>query len=313
MKEKSAGRRRSIFLCIVIAALVLVMTVFFVRAERNALAKKAGNSLWKVTEYATVTPNQCMFYTVEDSRGRLAVIDGGFEEDADQVLSVIRAHGNHVYDWIITHPHPDHVGALNAILTQQSEGKLSDVVIDHIYTTKVNKKRYEETAHDYDGIDAFEKFYNLTNGRRELRYLEENDEEDILGLKMKVLHAWDSHVDELEQNLCNDGSLMFVLSGSKNRILFCGDTQKEMEQYIIPAHKSELKADYVQCGHHGNWGLSTDFYDIVSPRAAFMDAPSSILDDSTGTYDAPQLKQYFQNHGVTVFSLSDAPNMVEIK
>lgn len=268
-----------------------------------------GTPYWRITQYASVTGQQGMFYTIEDQDGNLAIIDGGYTEDADQVTGVIRAHHNHVTAWIITHPHPDHVGALNAILQKNAEDGRK-IRIDHIYTTKVNRKRYEATARPYDGIGSFETFYSLTEKLPELTYLQENDETDILGLHMKVLHAWDEHVDEQTKNLCNDGSLMFTLSGNNQRFLFCGDTQKEMEQYMIPAHQEELRADYVQCGHHGNWGLTTSFYDLVNPRVAFLDAPSYILNDRTGKFDGPALKQYFKEKGVTVYALKGAPHTV---
>ncbi len=279
----------------------------------NQTNGKNESAAWKITQYASVTGRQGMFYTIEDNSGRLAIIDGGYTADENQVLAIIRSHGNHVYDWIITHPHPDHVGALNAVLQGQAGGKLTGIRIDHIYTTRVNKERYEATAQDYDGIESFEMFYNLTDGKSNLTYLAENDTADILGLHMKVLHAWDSHVDELSRNLCNDGSLLFLLSGNKNRFLFCGDTQGEMEQYIIPAHQRELQADFVQCGHHGNWGLTTAFYDLVNPKVAFMDAPSYILNDTSGTYDGPELKRYFLNKKVTVYELTGAPNSIEMR
>lgn len=278
--------------------------------EENTKKPDGQTPFWRITQYASVTGQQSMFYTVEDEAGNLAIVDGGYEEDKDQVLGMIRLHHNHVTDWIITHPHPDHAGALNAILRENADGRIK---IDHIYTTKVNAQRYEETARDYDGIGTFYTFSSLTERMANLTFLSENDEADILGLKMKVLHAWDNHVDEETRNLLNDGSLMFLLIGNQNRFLFCGDTQKEMEQYIIPAHKEELKADFVQCGHHGNWGLSTEFYDLVNPKEAFLDAPSYIVNDTAGKYDAPALKSYFLERGITVHDFAHAPYTVKLE
>ena len=121
-----------------------------------------------------------------------------------------------------------------------------------------------------------------------------------------------SLVDTFENNQCNDGSLLFKLSGENESMLFCSDVQKEMEQFIVPGNEEKLKADFVQCGHHGNWGLTTEFYDIVDPKAAFMDSPSYILEDTEGYYDAPQLVEYFNNRGTAIYSFKDAPNTVNL-
>lgn len=258
---------------------------------------------WRFTRCAGTSEKQSMFYSIVDAKGRLVLIDGGWDEagDIEQVMSVIRAHDNHVTAWIITHPHPDHVGAFNGVIRTYG----SEVTIDHIYTVPVNRERYEETAQDYDVLSAYEDFLQLTEGMNNITFLRENDELDLIGMKMKVLHSWDGHTDELQDHLCNDGSMMFRLTGRKNSMLFCADVQKEMEQYILPAHEQELSSDFVQCAHHGNWGLSQEFYDIVSPQRAFIDAPASITGDTTGTYDCPSLIAHLQGNGVGVVTWTE--------
>lgn len=258
---------------------------------------------WRFTRYAGTSGNQSMFYSIVDAKGRLVLIDGGWDQESDieQVMSVIRAHDDHVTAWIITHPHPDHVGVFNGVIREYGD----EVIIDQIYTVPFNRERYEETAQDYDVLSAFEDFLQLTEGMQNIKYLRENDEVDLTGLQMKVLHSWDANTDALPDHLCNDGSLMFRLSGRKNSMLFCADVQGEMEQYILPAHRQELKSDYVQCGHHGNWELSQDFYDIVNPVTAFIDAPPSITGDTTGTYDCPELIAHLQSSGVNVVTWTE--------
>ena len=244
------------------------------------------------------------------TKGRLVIVDGGYDSDAQQVLSILKQHQYHADAWIITHAHPDHAGAFNAIMATYPD---TNVKIDHIYTTRVNRKRYEETAHDYDGIDTYYTFDSLTQKMNNVSYLKAGDELDLIGLHMKVLHAWDKATEQQQATLLNDGSLMFRLSGQRKSMLFCADVQAEMEDEIISSYSKDLKSDYVECGHHGNWGLDTRFYDLVDPKATFMDCPDQILNDSTGTYDAPQLKAYFEKKGVTVYSFHTAPNQVVLE
>ena len=300
----SPGRERQVLACILLCGIILTafgLTLYHTR--------HAGNR-WTVTSYAPANGNQGTFYTITDQNNHLVIVDGGYDSDAQQVLNILKQHNYHADAWIITHAHPDHAGAFNAILATYPD---TNVTIGQIYTTKINQKRYEETAHDYDVIDTWYTFNRLTQKMNNVTYLKAGDELDLIGLHMKVLHAWDKATEQQQANLLNDGSLMFRLSGRKTSMLFCADVQKEMEDEIIFSYSNDLKSDYVECGHHGNWGLDTRFYDLVDPKAAFMDCPDQILNDTTGTYDAPQLKSWFEGKGVTVYSFHTAPNHVVLE
>lgn len=260
---------------------------------------------WIVTQYASVSEAQGMFYTIEDVNRNLVIIDGGWTVDAEQVRQVIAEHGNHVTAWIITHPHPDHVGAFNVIAND-----IEDIVIDHIYTVDVNYERYEETALDYDGFDACREFFKQKEKFNNIHYVHENDELELVGLHLKILSAWDEEVDKREINLCNVGSMCFRVDGESESVLFCADLGGSVEASVIEKHKDELAADYVQAGHHGNWGLSTEFYAHVSPKYVFFDSTDALLEQGELGYDAGELKDYFEAKGVEVHNYSSAPNEI---
>jgi len=63
-------------------------------------------------------------------KGKLIVVDGGNRGDASQLRKFIELHGNRVSAWFITHPHPDHVDALTAILEESNPPE-----IDFIYAS----------------------------------------------------------------------------------------------------------------------------------------------------------------------------------
>lgn len=265
-------------------------------------------SLWTITQYASASGGQAMIYTIKSDDGRFAVIDGGWEADADGLRKVITENGNHITDWIITHPHPDHVGAFNVIMAEPGE-----IAVDHIYVTPVNYDRYKETAQDYDGYESCETYRGIIEKLDNVYEVHENDEIDIIGLKMKALHVWNEEVDELPDHLCNDGSIMFRLDGKCESMLFCADVQSEMESYIIDRHKDELNVDYVQTGHHGNWGLSTDFYKHTTPKAVFFDSTDALLTPGDLGFDAGELKTYFEEQGALFYNYGTAPNAITLK
>lgn len=301
---------------------VLLVSVVISFVMLVGITKDADKiNTWKITQYSSVTGNQAEFYSIERGDGELVLVDGGFEEDAEQVMDVIRAHDNHVYAWIITHPHPDHVGAFNAVMSQYQD----QIQVDKIYTTKVNKERYEETAQDYDVIDAYYKFLDVSKDFANITYLEENDEFEMIGLHVEVLHAWDEFVDRQPLHSCNFGSLMFKLEGKKQSILYCSDNGDDgkgcgpMEQDILSDQKDNLDADYVQLGHHGNWGFTEDFYDYVTPDVAFMDAPASITQAPEGAgvpgkpFDAADMRKHLESEGCKVYDYTTCPNVVVLK
>ena len=265
---------------------------------------------WTITQYGSDEGRQRMFYTIQDSDNHLAVIDGGWTENAEEVLETIRALGGHVDTWIITHSHPDHVGAFNVIM---SEPDHSGITVDRILTVPVHEDRYRETARDYDDFPSYTAFKSLTDTLSiPITYVSENDTYDLLGLNMKVISAWDDFVDTFENNLCNRGSMMFKLSGNEDSFLFCADVEEPMEARIIEKHRDELQADYVQLAHHGNWGLSDAFYEIVSPKAAFFDAPASIIDVTDASFDGWKLRDSLTQKGIKLYRFADAPNSITI-
>ena len=69
----------------------------------------------------------------------------------------------------------------------------------------------------------------------------------------------------------------------------------------------------MQCAHHGNNGLTREFYELVDPETAFMDGPEWLIDDPYGKYDAPELKAWFLERGVTVLDFRTAPNTIILK
>ena len=299
MSDSRKNRKRRGVVVFLLTALLLAGGIAYKFLRQNQ---------WTITQYGSISGGQCMCYTITDRHGFFAIVDGGYDVDAEQVRQLIRKHHNHVNVWIITHTHPDHAGAFNEIMADPSNG----ITVDRIYTVQANTERYRETAQSYDGFQTHEDFVKLTEKMDQLEYLGDNDTRDLDGLKMKVLSAWDKNVDALPSHLCNDGSMMFRLDAPDRSMLFCADVQAEMEPYIYAAHEDELKADYIQCGHHGNWGLSLDFYDRVAPEEAFLDGPDFLFEEG-GVYDGYLLKQYFDEKGTVCHLLSQAPAKVILK
>ena len=227
-------------------------------------------------------------------------------EDADFVRQTIKEMGGKVDAWILTHPHQDHIGAFNAIYSD-----LQGIEIKEVYTVDMpSPKLCQERAH-WDSVDTYNDFLDLNV--KNLKYVYPGDELNICGLKVDIYNAYDEHVKELSQDYLNDGSMMFKVQGEKSSMLFCADVGKAMSDYLLDTWGEKLKADYIQMGHHGNGGLLKDFYEEVSPKLAFFDAPDWLMYDETGKYTTPENAKEMESLGSEVVSFHTQPNTVSIE
>lgn len=264
-----------------------------------------------ITQYSDDTGLQSMFYTIETPTNELIVIDGGNPENAGQVRRVIQEKGNHVSAWILTHPHSDHIGAFNEIWPQ-----LGDIQVDCVYAIDMNYENYKALAQPWDGFEYFEKFLEIVNDDSRLTYLYTGDEWECGGLKFQMLSAYDSEItDTLTTDLCNDGSMIFKVTNQEESMLFCSDVGVRMSNEVLNNYKDLLPSDYIQMGHHGNGGLSEEFYMAVSPKVAFFDAPEWLMNPSENTngWTTPKNRELMERLGSQIYYYATAPNSIELK
>ncbi len=296
------GYRRKIRIAAPILALILITAVVL------CMTIWPGGIRYYVTQYADATGLQAMFYTIESNRGDLVIIDGGNAGNEDYLREIIRKKGGHVDAWIVTHPHPDHVGAFNR-LWDEIKGD-----VDMVYTVELDYNAYREKAREWDGFEEYERFLEYMEGDDRLTYLHTGDEPEICGLQCKVFSAYDSWVNQNSGDLCNDGSLMLRVANKEESILFCADIGQVMSDKIIQEYGEELKCDYIQMGHHGNGGLSEEFYRLTRPKAAFFDAPEWLMNPAEGlNYTTPAKRELMESMGAEIFYYKTAPNRIELK
>jgi beta-lactamase superfamily II metal-dependent hydrolase len=256
-----------------------------------------------------------MFYTIKDKNNRLTVIDGGYREDADFVKEVIEKEGGVVDNWIITHPHPDHVGAFNYICDHYKD----EIKVNQIYAIDLDYDSYKERAKEWDGFEEYESFLSVTKDMKNLTYVQDGDTFEIDGLKCKVFNAYSDKIKELSKDLANDGSMMFKLYGNKESFLFCADVGHKISDKIIGEYKDELPSDYIQMGHHGNGGLTDEFYQYVKPKVAFFDAPEWLMKNvkkdtgEAGKWKTPEKIKLMEDMGATIYGYPTAPNTIVLK
>lgn len=273
---------------------------------RRDQAKEWYQGKWLITQYGSNEGNQLMFYTMQDMEGHLVVVDGGWAADAEFVRQVLKAQGNHVDAWIITHPHRDHAGAFCEIW--QNPGKLK---VDQVYAVDMAPKELCLANAPWDETEAYDVWVTLDIPQ--LTYVHAGDRFQIGSLSVEVFNAYDDYVDEMSDDLLNDGSMMFKVTADQESMLFCADVGKKMSDYLLKTWGGQLKADYIQMGHHGNGGLKKDFYQQVGAKGAFFDAPEWLMQDKSGQFTTMENTALMAGEKAEIYSFATTPNQIVLQ
>lgn len=147
---------------------------------------------------------------------------------------------------VVTHPDSDHYGGCIDVL-----------------------KRFEVKNIVYTGLQKTDKswqyFQDMIN-QENAKYIEiaVQDIWQIDGANLNFLYP-DKKLDNNIKDT-NNSSLVFKLSYGENDILFVGDAEEELENYLISKYGNILDSEVLKVGHHGSGSSSgQNFIDAVSP------------------------------------------------
>lgn len=162
---------------------------------------------------------------------------------------------------IITHPHQDHFGGLDAILC--------NFKVDKIYTTEITDvvdKSFFEKLHltEYNTIVSK---YTEYNGEDKLEVINSNNLKEIsIGdIELKFLGPLKSY------EIFNDNSIVTRMDYKNISILFPGDIQFEAEYDLLRNNADLLDVDILKIAHHGSkTSTSSAFLKTVNPSIAVI-------------------------------------------
>lgn len=229
--------------------------------------------LWML---GSATGAQNLSIVIKSPHGKLIVIDGGWEADADKLSSLILQQGGEVSAWLITHPHEDHVGALCAILNDVSR----KIRIDKIYCSLATPDWYRQVSPTGAGIadqllSAFTKLPVGTVTNNIGRGTEINtDDVNIRVLNNRGVYTY---------NGVNNSSLVYKIRVSGQSILILGDLAYDGGKDLIKTcTAAELKSDIVQMAHHGQQGVDQDAYALIAPTTCLWPTPAWLWNNDNG-------------------------------
>ena len=216
-----------------------------------------------------------MSYVIKTKHNKIIVIDGGPHGQTAYLRNFINSQGGQVDSWIVTHPHSDHIDALIDILLNPQ-----GITINKIYTSLPERSlvvKYEpESIEDYDiFVNALSKSKLLNQEVKARQKL------DIDGVSIEFLSAKNP---ELTNNVINNSCVAFKVTSPSKTVLFLGDTAiDEGNKMLREIPGTVLKSEYVQMAHHGQDGVSKEFYKTVSPEYCLWPIPKWLWDNNPGT------------------------------
>jgi competence protein ComEC len=200
---------------------------------------------------------------IEFPDGKTMLYDSGprtIRSDAGEriVVPFLKRHGiRHIDAVVVSHPHADHYGGLEAVLNEVSVGTVYDTGQSGSgqWYTSLHKKIERENIpvtllRAGDFIGGFE------------------------NVRIYIVHPAPPFVkkreDDRSWNL-NNASIVLLIVYGNTRILLTGDAEREAEYYMIYIYDDLLRADILKAGHHGSGTSNTDgFLNIVAPEKAMI-------------------------------------------
>jgi beta-lactamase superfamily II metal-dependent hydrolase len=219
-------------------------------------------------------PAAGMGYIIVSENGKIIVIDGGYGDDAEEILSLLSKNSTseipHVDLWIVTHPHVDHYGALRELAANP---KLSCrlTVGKIIYWFPLEFVGRDGKARNLENACAqMSKISSAFTAEEHRPYRGEKINIDEIEIEFLFVPD-DCSILNTGGGNANLVSLIFTIKGKSKKIMFTGDAYGRTMQITAWRYKGNLACDILQMPHHGLCdAYNIDFYREVNAKTVLI-------------------------------------------
>ncbi len=239
---------------------------------QNLVKKRSGFTMWQLNTQCNQIGNSYVFVT---DKGRVIVMDGGFDQDEFYLRGFLAMLGNNVDTWFISHPHQDHMGSLLAILKNPRGLKVRRII----------HSRFNNVLIDSESqcSNLCREFYSHLDDIKETEVIDFQKpgwEENIDGFNYKILGVSNP---EFTNNPYNNSSVVIRVWDKQKSILFLGDAGVECGNKLLnSSYRKLLNCDYMQMAHHGQNGCDEHFYKTVDFKACLWSTPQWVWENNAG-------------------------------
>lgn len=258
--------------------------------------KKTGHfSLIQISSVRDTIGNS---YLLRTSGGKVIMMDGGHGFEADHLRERIREAGGHVDLWFISHPHQDHMEALIEILED-----LQGITIDKVIYSRVSDAFLDHEPSNAEDARRYYRVLDNTPVRTDILNLHQPFQRfDIDGVGILVVAV--DH-PEFESREYNDQSTIIRVWDDTKSVVFLGDAQVECGNAALALCREYLDCDYLQMSHHGQHGVSEEFYKTVNFRACLWPTPSWVWEPGERTWlETYETRRWMDEKGITEHHVS---------
>lgn len=258
--------------------------------------KKTGHfSLMQISSVEDTIGNS---YLLRTSGGKVVMMDGGHAAEADHLRERIREAGGHVDLWFISHPHEDHMEALATIL-----GDPQGITIDKVIYSRVPDAFLDNEPGSAEHARGYYRTLDNTKERVDILNLHKPMQRfDIDGVGILVMAV--DH-PEFESKGYNDQSLLIRVWDDTKSVVFLGDAEIECGNAALRECREYLDCDYLQMAHHGQHGVSEEFYKTVNFRACLWPTPSWVWEPGDRTWlETYNTRRWMDEKGITEHHVS---------
>lgn len=231
---------------------------------------------------------QMLSSVIISSDGAVIVIDGGWTYDSQKLYDILKQYESKVDAWLLTHPDPDHVGALYQLLKDNA-----DLKINTIYCSFADDLWYY--SHSPDTAYFVSEFKSLLSNQKTIQ-VSKGDSFFIGDMQVMVLN---NRYDILP-NATNNSSIVYKIIIENKSILFLGDLGCEGgERLLAETSPFLLQSDIVQMAHHGQAGVGEEVYRAINPEIALWSTPEWLWTNrnGAGTYKTLETREWMEQIG----------------
>ena len=254
----------------------------------------------------SVTLVQCMGFVLA-GKGDVIGVDSCTQNEAGELEELVLGLGGRVHCWFLTHGHFDHIEGVIELLRR---GKVQiDCVcyrfppLDYIERVEKAENRVARVA----DLEAELKKHGI-------KVIRPQKGEWISVGHFKVLPLSDG--SPVAETL-NPSSVVYRVETSGQSVLFLGDMDWRAQDKILKEFPEEIKCPVVQMAHHGQQGVTEEFYQAVQPKVALWCTPEWLWNNdigagfNTGPFKTLETRSWMEKLGTINYRFEKQITVVE--